>query len=80
MGKRADHDARVKATPDYYTAVVFLGRARFERVRDLPSLEAARKAGVALAVQHGCDTAMIYAVKGVNDAHVENINVAERKR
>lgn len=71
---RVEYDARIIAGADYFTATIFLGSARFDTVRDLPNVEAARTAAKGLLVKHqnGRPSA-IYAVKNGLTAHVENV-------
>lgn len=68
---RAEHDRAIIGNADYFTVVRFLGRARFER-HEVPTLTAARELARVL-VNGGGRGAMIYAVRGRHDAHVENV-------
>lgn len=69
LSAREQHDQKLIAAAEYFTACVFLGRARYVTSRYAPSLPIARAAGRALADLLGRPG----AVRGVNDAHVENV-------
>jgi hypothetical protein len=68
------HTANVIANADYFSAVVFRGRGRFER-KEGKTLEEARELARALLREVGGQRpAGIYAVKDVYEVHVENVN------
>jgi len=68
----AEHEAWVKANAEYFTAVVFRGRGRYDR-QERSSLELAREAARAMLPTANGRPVGIYAVQGVYEAHVENI-------
>lgn len=54
-------DAAIIRSAAHFSACVFLGRGRYERADDLPTLAAAKAAGAALEARFG-KRAMIYGV------------------
>ena len=72
---RADADAAIAAAATSYTASLFLGRAQYDTVRSLHTLEAARAAGKALVAKHSNGRpAMLYAVTEAGaSTHLENV-------
>lgn len=69
---RADLEKAVLENAEYFTACVFMGRARYRR-RRARSLVAARRLARKMLDQTGRPVAMIYAVSGRRTAHVENV-------
>lgn len=67
----AEYDAWIREKPDYYTAVVFKGRGRFERAES-QTLEGIRLAAKNL-VSRSTRPAGIYAVRENQQSHIENV-------
>lgn len=71
---RQEYDQRIIDGADYFTATIFLGRAQYDTVPNLPSVQAARAEAVKLMRKHqNGRPGMVYAVKDGLTAHVENV-------
>jgi len=72
---RQEADAAVQANAASYSATMFLGRAQYDAVHGLPTLQAACTAAAALAAKHSNGRpAMVYAVDAHgNSTHVTNV-------
>lgn len=64
-----DHAAWVRNGAERYVAVAFRGRGKYDRV-DAATIEEAREAARSLKTDR---PAMIYAVRGFHQVHVENV-------
>lgn len=72
MRTRDEDTALVIASADYFTAVAFRGRARYDRV-EVPSLEAAREAAAGLYVNRPVGIYAVARVEGsAREVHIEN--------
>lgn len=67
----AEYDAWIREKPDYYTAVVFKGRGRFER-KEANTLAEAREHARSLA-KGSQRPSGIYAVRENQQSHIENV-------
>lgn len=74
---RDPHEAWVLENATHFTTCIFKGRGVYE-TKDHACLDDARRAGLVRANDSG-KTVMVYAVSGVHQGHLENIE-PERKK